>query len=124
MDMDVSAENKQLRWLLTFATVGGIVLALFLWLRQLPADDPTVLLPAEGSRATSTVGDVATTAPRIAVDVVGAVVRPGVYYFDQGARVDDAINAAGGYAPDANRDAVNAAIRSEVGNKYASLAWR
>jgi competence protein ComEA len=45
------------------------------------------------------------------VDIVGAVQRPGLYYFSDGVRVADAINSAGGFAPDANRDAVNLAIR-------------
>ncbi|MFH8249966.1 helix-hairpin-helix domain-containing protein [Microbacterium sp. B2969] len=43
------------------------------------------------------------------VHVSGAVADPGLYVLDEGARVVDAIGAAGGFAPDADHDAVNLA---------------
>src|SRR5207245_10451085 len=45
----------------------------------------------------------------IVVDVVGAVRKPGVYDFAQGARVIDAVRAAGGFLPDAEPQAINLA---------------
>jgi competence protein ComEA len=48
-------------------------------------------------------------AARIWVDVAGAVRRPGVYRFDEGTRVFEAIRAAGGFARDADRHAINLA---------------
>lgn len=44
-------------------------------------------------------GHPAGTAGEIVVDVAGAVVKPGVYRFTAGARVGDAIEAAGGFSP-------------------------
>ena len=43
------------------------------------------------------------------VHVAGAVAAPGLYALGPGARVADAIAAAGGFAPDADRGAVNLA---------------
>ena len=49
------------------------------------------------------------TAPPLTVDVAGAVVRPGVIRLPAGSRVVDALAAAGGFAPDADRAALNQA---------------
>lgn len=48
----------------------------------------------------------ATNSP-IRVDVAGAVLRPGVYDLPPYSRAEDAINAAGGLLPDAQREDVN-----------------
>ena len=47
----------------------------------------------------------------IFVDVKGAVGKPGVYRAEEGDRVIDAIDRAGGFLPDANPDAINHAER-------------
>jgi len=58
-----------------------------------------------------------TTAPRagpdrrVLVDVAGAVVHPGVVRLAAGARVVDAVTAAGGALPDADLDRVNLAAK-------------
>nr|WP_211160500.1 ComEA family DNA-binding protein [Microbacterium sp. MF43] len=59
---------------------------------------------ASGGSAT----DAATPAPLYA-HVSGAVVSPGLYVLDAGARVVDAVAAAGGFARDADQAAVNLA---------------
>ena len=41
---------------------------------------------------------------KIFVDVCGAVVNPGVYELDEGARIFQAVDAAGGYLPEALND--------------------
>ena len=46
---------------------------------------------------------------QICVFVCGAVAKEGVYYLDEGSRVIDAVNAAGGYREDADRVYVNQA---------------
>ncbi|MGM9892463.1 helix-hairpin-helix domain-containing protein [Limosilactobacillus sp.] len=46
---------------------------------------------------------------RICVDVKGAVKQPGIYYFKHGARVVEALRAAGGQLPNAEMKAVNLA---------------
>ena len=51
----------------------------------------------------------APTARPLIVDVAGAVRRPGLYRFEQGARVADAIARAGGLARRAERTAINLA---------------
>lgn len=48
-------------------------------------------------------------AGKIAVDVIGAVAQPGVYWLERDARVVDLVRAAGGLAPDADRDRLNMA---------------
>ncbi len=57
-----------------------------------------------------------TKAP-LAVHIVGAVPRPGLYEFAEGARVQDAINAAGGLLVDADVDSLNLAALLEDGKQ-------
>lgn len=102
----------RLRWLLTLVVIGVAGFALIWWWRTAPASDATALLPAPvllptlPPDATSPAG-----MPQIGVDVVGAVQHPDLYYLPEGARVADAIKVAGGFAPDADRDALNLATR-------------
>ena len=51
------------------------------------------------------------TPSTLVVQVNGAVARPGLLRLPDGARVDDAIKAAGGFAPDADAARVNLAKR-------------
>lgn len=131
--MDWSS-NLYLRW----AATGGIVLLMIViglrWTsRGWPADDAASLLaslPAMSDGLAEEPIDVVSSSPSaaaepaasdtaggdlIAVDVIGAVVAPGVYRLPSAGRVDDAITAAGGLAPDANRERVNLAAPLEDG---------
>jgi len=57
-----------------------------------------------------------TTAPLV-VDVGGAVPRPGVYEFPAGARVKDAVQAAGGLLAEADKASINLAAPIEDGQR-------
>lgn len=51
----------------------------------------------------------APSAGKVCVHVVGSVQSPGMYELAGGARVSDAVNAAGGFTDDANQQSVNLA---------------
>lgn len=73
-------------------------------------DDAQPSRDAEGAGSSSGKGDASPAGSgRVVVDVAGAVVQPGVVVLPASARVRDAIDAAGGLAPDADASAVNRA---------------
>ncbi|MBI1795114.1 MAG: ComEA family DNA-binding protein [Chloroflexi bacterium] len=78
---------------------GGIVLVV-----RLPKGVPVTLEPAP-------------TAPPLTVQVIGAVVRPGVYVFPVNSRVQDAVTAAGGMLAEANPNLINLAAKLEDGQQ-------
>jgi len=49
--------------------------------------------------------------------VAGAVVRPGVYSLDENSRVEDAVDAAGGFVIEADKNALNLAAHLEDGER-------
>jgi len=123
--------NLYLRWGATAAIVLLMIVLGLRWAAREPSDATSLLAsaPAAGallepvlepapasaaSTAQPASGEVAGTA-LIAVDVIGAVAAPGVYRLPPAARVDDAIAAAGGLAPDANRERINLAAPLEDG---------
>jgi len=57
----------------------------------------------------------------IVIHVTGAVPRPGVYALPQGARVQDAISAAGGFLADADKTGINLARVVEDGEQLDIL---
>lgn len=54
---------------------------------------------------------------RVYVHVGGAVASPGLYVLRDGARVDDAVRAAGGVTADADLDSLNLAAKLRDGDK-------
>ena len=76
--------------------------------------------PAEDEPATTpSVGVAAESAATVVVSVVGSVVRPGLVTLPQGARVADAVAAAGGLLPDADPASVNLAAVVSDGQQVA-----
>lgn len=97
--------------------LAGIVAALLLvgwtWLDR-PQVQPAPPAPSGathegGSAAPTPVGKAAGMSAALVVSVVGPVVRPGLVTLPAGARVADAVEAAGGLLPDADPASVNLA---------------
>jgi len=59
----------------------------------------------------------APTPEPLRVHVAGAVVRPGVYDLEDGSRVTDAVEAAGGFVAEADKNAINLAAFLEDGER-------
>ena len=79
-------------------------------LRTPPGPDPAEILPMAGSlEIPAAVTSPAPDPGLIVVDVVGAVVRPGLHELPAASRVADAVTAAGGLAPEADRMRLNLA---------------
>jgi competence protein ComEA len=89
------------------AVVGAVVLVALLFLTR---DAPAVIAPP-ATAASPSMGAPAMGTPAAAlyVHVTGSVRSPGLYGLPAGARVADAIDAAGGARPRADLDAVNLA---------------
>ena len=85
------------------------------------ATGPSATAPPTTLTANFASGATSTTGPRMAsvvvVHVAGAVAAPGVYRFAVGSRVEQAIDAAGGLAPDADIDALNLAAVIRDGDR-------
>ncbi|MEM7143198.1 MAG: helix-hairpin-helix domain-containing protein [Actinomycetota bacterium] len=79
-----------------------------------PAEDVLPRVAAVAAPATSGVVDVS---PTVLVHVDGAVMRPGVHELEGDHRVLDAVDAAGGLRPDADRARLNLAARVVDGQR-------
>ena len=95
---------KNVLYTLVGVMAGFALAGLLLFIARAPAGEPIKLLPAP-------------TKEPIAVHVVGAVPRPGLYEFAEGSRVQDAIDAAGGLLASASVDTINLAALLEDGQQ-------
>jgi competence protein ComEA len=83
----------------------GLFLAALVWVvARNPSGEAVVLRPAPTERP-------------VIVHITGAVPRPGVYALPQGARIQDAISAAGGFLAEAEKSQINLAALVEDGQK-------
>jgi competence protein ComEA len=95
---------KNALYVLIGVMAGFVLAGALVFVSRAPAGEPIVLQPAP-------------TSVPIAVHVIGAVPRPGLYYFLDGARVQDAIDAAGGLLAEADANALNLAAMLEDGQQ-------
>jgi competence protein ComEA len=105
-------------WLAGLAA--ALALVVWTWLDR-PQVEPAPSPPAESTPASTTtpVGEVAETSTTVVVSVVGLVARPGLVTLPSGARVADAIEAAGGLLPEADPASVNLAAVVVDGQQIA-----
>lgn len=82
-----------------------------------PASGPAPVSADDGASPTSTGGTGAARGGQVVVHVAGAVARPGVVSLAGGSRVIDAVEAAGGGAPDADLDRLNLAAKLVDGQR-------
>lgn len=76
-------------------------------------------LPSSSAPAEPSVGEAAESSPTVVVSVVGLVVRPGLVTLPAGARVADAVAAAGGLLPEADPASINLAAVVTDGQQIA-----
>lgn len=103
---------KELWALYRYQIIAGTVallaaIALLAYRTVKPAPSSSAASSALVSSDASTVSN--RSPARVCVDVKGAVQKPGVYYFKRGARIQEAIRAAGGALPNAAMKDVNLA---------------
>jgi competence protein ComEA len=95
---------KQIAYVLIGILVGFILAGSVFIVTRLPAGKAITLAPPP------------TKAP-IEVQVIGGVVRPGVYELPQGSRVQDAVDAAGGLLADTDASAINLVAKVDDGEQ-------
>ncbi|MHC1561490.1 helix-hairpin-helix domain-containing protein [Actinomycetospora sp. C-140] len=104
------------------AAVAAVVAAVGVWAGR-PVAEPVPALPAVAGPSSATAGPLAVpgAAPAdagpIVVSVSGRVTRPGLVRLPPGSRVGDAVEAAGGAAPDADMTGLNLAARLSDGEQ-------
>jgi competence protein ComEA len=109
--------------------IAGLVAALLLvgwtWLGRPSVEPAPATVPEAGALSAATtaptppVGEAADTSAVVVVSVVGLVVRPGLVTLPAGARVADAVAAAGGLLPEADPASVNLAALVPDGAQVA-----
>lgn len=89
---------------------GGLLLLGYHAIKPASAPETPSFSSAAGSSLATSVSTAGSSqSARVCVDVKGAVQKPGVYTFKRGARVQEAIRAAGGTLPNAAMKDVNLA---------------
>jgi competence protein ComEA len=97
------------------AATGAVVAGL--WLTRPPAAPPETALPFASTTVSLADSPTTETGGVVVVYVTGAVVAPGVRELPAGARVVDAVDAAGGLRPDADTARINLAAPLSDGER-------
>ncbi|WP_193434256.1 SLBB domain-containing protein, partial [Streptococcus suis] len=108
---------KEYKWQIALPAVAGLLMATFLIFSQPAKSDQTGLTDfpqtEQTSSSTESVEETNTEASeepsQLVVDVKGAVAKPGLYTLEAGARVNDAVEAAGGLTSQADPKSINLA---------------
>jgi competence protein ComEA len=95
---------KNVLYVLIGLMAGFVLAGILLVVTRLPSGQPVTLAPVP-------------TKPPIVIQIMGEVVKPGVYSMPDGSRVNDAINAAGGLLADADTSSLNLAALLEDGQQ-------
>ncbi|MCQ8261297.1 helix-hairpin-helix domain-containing protein [Streptococcus suis] len=108
---------KGYKWQIALPAVAGLLMATFLIFSQPAKSDQTGLTDFSQTEQTSSsqeqLEEVSTEASeeptQLVIDVKGAVEKPGLYTLEAGARVNDAVEAAGGLTSQADPKSINLA---------------
>ncbi|MBM0240723.1 helix-hairpin-helix domain-containing protein [Streptococcus suis] len=108
---------KEYKWQIALPAVAGLLLTTFLIFSQPAKSDQTGLTDFPQTEQTSnsselveeTSTEVSEEPSQLVVDVKGAVAKPGLYTLEAGARVNDAVDAAGGLTSQADPKSINLA---------------
>ncbi|WP_099780189.1 helix-hairpin-helix domain-containing protein [Streptococcus suis] len=108
---------KEYKWQIALPAAAGLLMATFLIFSQPAKSDQTGLTDFPQLEQTSSSSDlveetsteVSKEPSLLVVDVKGAVVKPGLYTLEADARVNDAVEAAGGLTSQANPKSINLA---------------
>lgn len=95
---------KTAGYVLVGVLAGFVLAGVVLLVARLPGGKPVTL-------------DAPPTKVPIEVHVIGAVLRPGVYLFSEGSRVQDAVTAAGGLTDQADPGSMNLAAKLQDGQQ-------
>ncbi|MDQ8759424.1 helix-hairpin-helix domain-containing protein [Streptococcus ruminantium] len=109
---------KEYKWQVGLPVIAVVVVASFLLFRQSaqPVDQTGLTkfsLEEQTSSSQKVIEETSTEASeknsKLVVDVKGAVINPGLYTLETGARINDAIAAAGGFTSQADQKSINLA---------------
>ncbi|HEL2028134.1 TPA: helix-hairpin-helix domain-containing protein [Streptococcus suis] len=108
---------KEYKWQIALPAAAGLLMATFLIFSQPAKSDQTGLTDFPQLEQTSSSSDlveetsteVSKEPSLLVVDVKGAVVKPGLYTLEADARVNDAVEAAGGLTSQADPKSINLA---------------
>lgn len=108
---------KEYKWQIALPAAAGLLLTTFLIFSQPAKSDQTGLTDfpqtEQASSSSELVEENSTEeseeSSQLVVDVKGSVVKPGLYTLEAGARVNDAVDAAGGLTSQADPKSINLA---------------